>query len=73
MRNNKKNNSGTAEEQQRNTNNNDNNIYLYLLNKYRVEDRRNFSEYMKRTKALREDEYWDSLNKEEQMKLMSEI
>ena len=63
----------TTNEQQMNTNNNDNNIYLYLLNKYRVEDRRNFSEYMKRTKALREDEYWDSLNKEEQMKLMSEI
>ena len=63
----------TTNEQQMNTNNNDNNIYIYLLNKYRVEDRRNFSEYMKKTKALREDEYWESLSKEEQMKLMSEI
>lgn len=63
----------TTNEQQMNTNNNDNNIYIYLLNKYRVEDRRNFSEYMKKTKVLREDEYWESLSKEEQMKLMSEI
>lgn len=73
MWNNKKNNSGTAEEQQGNTNNNDNNIYLYLFNKYKVENRRSFSEYMKKTKALREDENWNLLTKEEQTRLMSEI
>ena len=37
-----------------NTNNNDNNIYLYLFNKYKVENRRSFSEYMKKTKELRD-------------------
>jgi len=60
-------------EQQVNTNNNDNNIYLCLFNKYKVENRRSFSEYMKKTKALREDEKWDLLTKEEQTRLMSEI
>lgn len=67
------NNQRTTNEQPVNTNNNDNNIYLYLFNKYKVEDRRSFSEYMKKTKALREDEKWDLLTKEEQTRLMSEI
>lgn len=67
------NNERTTNEQPVNTNNNDNNIYLYLFNKYKVEDRRSFSEYMKKTKALREDEKWDLLTKEEQTRLMSEI
>jgi hypothetical protein len=57
----------------RDTNKNDKNIYLYLLNKYKVENRRSFLEYMKKTKALREDEKWNLLSKEEQTKLMSEI
>lgn len=67
------NNERTTSEQLVNTNNNDNNIYLYLFNKYKVENRRSFSEYMKKTKALREDEKWDLLTKEEQTRLMSEI
>lgn len=67
------NNERTTSEQPVNTNNNDNNIYLYLFNKYKVENRRSFSEYMKKTKALREDEKWDLLTKEEQTRLMSEI
>ena len=67
------NNERTTSEQQVNTNNNDNNIYLYLFNKYKVENRRSFLEYMKKTKALREDEKWDLLTKEEQTRLMSEI
>ena len=67
------NNERTTSEQLVNTNNNDNNIYLYLFNKYKVENRRSFSEYMKKTKELREDEKWDLLTKEEQTRLMSEI
>lgn len=67
------NNERTTNEQPVNTNNNDNNIYLYLFNKYKVENRRSFSEYMKKTKELREDEKWDLLTKEEQTRLMSEI
>lgn len=67
------NNERTTSEQLVNTNNNDNNIYLYLFNKYKVENRGSFSEYMKKTKALREDEKWELLTKEEQTRLMSEI
>lgn len=67
------NNETTTNQQQINTNKNDKNIYLYLFNKYKVENRRSFSEYMKKTKALREDEKWDLLTKEEQTRLMSEI
>lgn len=55
------------------TNKNDKNIYLFLLNKYKVENRRSFSEYMQKTKALREDEKWNLLSREEQTRLMSEI
>jgi hypothetical protein len=57
----------------RDTNKNDKNIYLYLFNKYKVENRRSFSEYMQKTKALKKDEKWILLSKEEQTKLMSEI
>lgn len=67
------NNETTTNQQQINTNKNVKNIYLYLFNKYKVENRRSFSEYMKKTKALREDEKWNLLSKEEQTKLMSEI
>ena len=73
IRNNKKNNCGTTEEQQGNTDNNDNNIYLYLLNKYRVENRSNFSEYMKKVRELKEDDKWIELNGELQQKLISEL
>lgn len=48
-------------------------IYLYLLNKYRVENRKNFSEFMKKTKELKNDKKWDELTKEEQQKLLSEL
>lgn len=64
---------GTDLGHSRDTNKNDKNIYLYLFNKYKVENRRSFSEYMKKTKALRADEKWDLLTKEEQTRLMSEI
>lgn len=67
------NNETTTNQQQINTNKNVKNIYLYLFNKYKVENRRSFLEYMKKTKALREDEKWNLLSKEEQTKLMSEI
>lgn len=55
------------------TNKNVKNIYLYLLNKYRVENRKNFNEYMQKTRQLREDEKWTELSREEQNQLMSEI
>lgn len=58
----------------RDTNNNDNNnIYLYLLNKYRVENRKNFNEYMKKVRELKEDEKWVMLSGELQQKLISEL
>lgn len=63
----------TTKEQQSNTNKNVKNIYLYLLNKYRVENRKNFNEYMQKTRQLREDEKWTELSREEQNQLMSEI
>lgn len=50
-----------------------NNIYLYLYNKYKVENRKNFNEYMTKTRELRNDEKWDELTKEEQQKLLSEL
>ena len=63
----------TTNNNDNNDNNDNNNIYLYLLNKYKVENRRSFSEYMKKTKSLREDEKWNLLTKAEQTRLMSEI
>lgn len=67
------NNKITTNEQQSNTNKNVKNIYLYLFNKYRVENRKSFSEYLKKTRELKKDENWKLLSKEEQTKLMSEI
>ena len=67
------NNKITTKEQQSNTNNNVKNIYLYLLNKYRVENRSNFSEYMKKVRELKEDDKWIELNGELQQKLISEL
>lgn len=48
-------------------------IYLYLLNKYRVENRNNFSEYMKKVRELKEDEKYIELTGEEQQRLISEL
>lgn len=67
------NNKVTTKEQQSNTNKNVKNIYLYLLNKYRVENRSNFSEYMKKVRELKEDDKWIELNGELQQKLISEL
>ena len=67
------NNKVTTKEQQSNTNKNVKNIYLYLLNKYSVENRKNFNEYMQKTRQLREDENWNELTAEEQNKLLSEL
>ena len=50
-----------------------NNIYLYLLNRYGVKNRKNFDEYMQKTRELRNDEKWDELTKAEQQKLLSEL
>ena len=69
----KDNNKGTTKEQQSNTNKNVKNIYLYLLNKYRVENRKSFSEYMQKTRQLKEDEYYTKLTADEQTKIMSEL
>lgn len=63
----------TPQGQHRDTNNNDNNIYLYLLNKYRVENRSQFSEYMKKVRQLKEDKKWDELDGTMQQKLLSEL
>lgn len=67
-----------VEEQQgnskRNTDNKYNNIiYLYLLNKYSVENRKSFYEYMQKTRELRNDEKWNELTRDEQQKILSEI
>lgn len=67
------NNKATTNQQQTNTNKNIKNIYLYLLNKYRVENRSNFSEYMKKVRELKEDDKWIELSGEEQQKLISEL
>lgn len=50
-----------------------NNIYLYLLKRYGVENRKNFDEYMKKTRDLRNDEKWNELTRDEQQKLLSEL
>lgn len=67
------NNKIATKEQQSNTNKNVKNIYLYLLNKYRVENRSNFSEYMKKVRELKEDDKWIELTGELQQKLISEL
>ena len=69
----KDNNKVTTKEQQSNTNKNVKNIYLYLLNKYRVENRQNFSEYLKKVKQMKEDEYYIKLTFEEQQRIIGEI
>ena len=49
------------------------NIYIYLLNKYRVDDRKNFNEYMQKVKLLRNDEEYIKLTKEEQQNIIAEL
>lgn len=67
------NNKKTGIKQQNNTNKNVNNIYLSLLSKYKVENRKNFMEYIKKVNSLKNDNKWIELTEEEQMKLLSEI
>lgn len=67
------NNKITTNEQQNNTNKNVKNIYLYLLNKYKVENRKNFLEYIKKIRELKNDEEWHLLSEDEQKRLISEI
>lgn len=69
----KDNNKVTTKEQQSNTNKNVKNIYLYLLNKYRVENRQNFSEYLKKVRQMKEDEEYIKLTFEEQQRIIGEI
>lgn len=69
----KSNNQVTTKEQQSNTNKNVKNIYLYLLNKYRRENRKDFNEYMKKMRELREDPQYELLTFEEQNKITAEI
>ena len=54
-------------------NKNDKNIYLYLLNKYRVANRKDFSEYLQKTRQLKEDEQYNLLTAEEQLKIVNEL
>lgn len=63
----------TTNQQQINTNKNVKNIYLYLVNKYRRENRRNFSEYIKKVQQLKEDPDYNLLTAEEQQKIVGEI
>lgn len=55
------------------TNNNDNNIYLYLLNKYALKNKNDFSEYVQKTKELKSDENYLKLSWEEQQRIIAEI
>lgn len=73
IKNSNSNNKKTTKEQQSNTNKNVKNIYLYLLNKYKAENRNNFDEYMKKIRELKKDDKWNELTREEQQKLISEI
>lgn len=63
----------TTNRQQIDTNKNVNNIYLYLLNKYTRENRKDFNNYIKTVLRMKQDEKWEELNWEEQQKLISEI
>ena len=50
-----------------------NNNYIYLLNKYKRESKGNMFEYMSHTREMRADPKWDTLTREEQSQLMSEV
>ena len=50
--------------------NKENNIYYYFINKYKSEKKLNFFDYMKQNKKMREDEKWELLTHEQQMKLL---
>ena len=49
------------------------NIYFILFNKYKSDDSKNFSDYMKSCSSVRKDEMFDRLPKEYQMKLISNL
>lgn len=63
----------TTKKQQMNTNKNVKNIYLYLLNKYKRENRKDFNEYMKKMRELRNDPDYELLTSVEQNKISAEI
>lgn len=67
------NNKSTTDQQQTNTNKNVKNIYLFILNKYKRENRDNFNKYIKTVSKMKQDPDWDKLNFDEQQKLISEI
>ena len=74
IRNNGKNNRGTTEEQLRNTDNNDNNIiFNLLLNKYRKNFPKTFSEKIKVIRKIREMPEYLKLDLDEQDKLFLEL
>ena len=50
-----------------------NNNYIYLLNKYRLSDRKDFSEYMTHVRQLKEDDKYILLNAEEQLRIVNEL
>ena len=64
---------GQSEARPRAINNNDNNIYLFLLNKYRRENKLNFNEYLKKVSAMKQDEKWNELTEDEQQSIICEI
>ena len=63
----------TTKKQQKNNKVTQTRIYLYLLNKYKAENRKNFDEYMKKIRELKKDDKWNELTREEQQKLISEV
>ena len=67
------NNKSTTSQQQTNTNKNVKNIYLYLLKKYTRENKKSFSEFLKKSKAIKEDIYWKQLDEREQYQILKEI
>ena len=67
------NNKRTANEQQMNTNNNDNNIYIYLLNKYKRKNKKDFRDYMQKMKELTNDPDYELLSTEEKNDIAAEI
>lgn len=63
----------TTKEQQSNTNKNVNNIYLFILNKYKRDNQKDFNEYVKTVSKMKQDPDWINLTYDEQQKLISEV
>lgn len=55
------------------TNKNDNNIYIYLLNKYKRKNKKDFREYMQKMKELTNDPDYELLSVEEKNDIAAEI